>query len=676
MPGHLHDRPWLCTLAGSLGPQLVEREWLLANGLGGYALGTVAGVPTRRYHGLLIAALPAPWGRVVMLNHVAEEIRAPDGTLASLSGWAGVDGRLELDSTRFLHEFRLEDGLPLWHYVIGDYALEKRVVMPHGQNTVCVAYRLLSGEGRVELRIRPWLHFRSHEVLAAGDGPSAYSVAELPPGIEIRGSDLPPLRLRFQGPAGSMVFDGERTREVFYPVESQRGYDARGSLWTAGYFRADLSAGQQAALVAGTEPWDALSAIDAQDALHRERERRAGLVAVADPRARTGVGAQLVLAADQFIVTPATRSPGARTIIAGYPWFTDWGRDTMISLEGLTLITGRYAAAASILRDASANVRDGLIPNHFPEGQHTGLYNTADATLWYFHALDRYVAASGDRTLVADLWPTLRSIVEHHQRGTRFNIHVDPADGLLVQGEPGTQLTWMDAKVGDWVVTPRQGKAVEINALWYNALRLMERWAGEEEGAAAARAYAEAAQRTADAFNGRFWYAPGGYLFDVVDGQSGDDRSMRPNQILAISLPHPVLVRERWAAVVDRVAERLLTPVGLRTLAPGEPELSGELHGRFALARRSISPGNGVGLADRPVHRCLVQGASQRARQGAQIPRRFRRPLERGRRGVDQRDLRRRSSPYASRLHRPSMERRGSVPHVGGKLSTRQRVIS
>jgi predicted glycogen debranching enzyme len=569
-----------------LGPQLATREWLLANGLGGYALGTVAGIPTRRYHGLLIAALQAPSGRVVMLNHAAEEIRFPNGTVASLTGWASADGRSDLDPARFLREFRLEDGLPMWHFVMGDYALEKRVVMPYRQNTVCVDYRWLSGEGQVELRIRPWLHFRSHEVLVAGHGPRAYIVAELPPGIEIRGPDVPALRLRFQGPAGSMVFDGERTIEVFYPVESQRGYDAEDSLWSAGYFRVDLSAGQQATLIASTESWDALSAIDPEEAFHRERERRAGLVAAAHPRARTGAAAQLVLAADQFVVAPVARSPEARTIIAGYPWFTDWGRDTMISLEGLTLITGRYAEAASILRDAAANVRDGLIPNLFPEGQHEGLYNTADATLWYFHALDRYVAASGDRTLVADLWPTLRSIVEHHQRGTQFNIHVDPGDGLLVQGRPGDQLSWMDAKVGDWVVTPRHGKAVEINALWYNALRLMERWAGEQAGTAAARPYAEAAQRTADAFNLRFWYAPGGYLFDVVDSQSGDDRAMRPNQILAVSLPHPILIRERWASVVDRVAQRLLTPVGLRTLASDEPDYhasyTGDLRSRDA----------------------------------------------------------------------------------------------
>jgi predicted glycogen debranching enzyme len=341
------------------------------------------------------------------------------------------------------------------------------------------------------------------------------------------------------------------------------------------------------AAIASTEPWDIASAIEPDESLRREYRRREALVAGADPRARVGAAAQLVLAADQFIVTPVTRAAGeTRAIVAGDPWFTDWGRDTMISLEGLTLVTGRHAEAASILRSHAQYVRDGLVPNLFPEGSERGLYNTADATLWYFHAIDRYVTTTGDRAMLRFLWPTLQSIVEHHQQGTRFNIHVDPDDGLLVQGIAGYQLTWMDAKVGDWVVTPRHGKAVEINALWYNALRLMQRWANEEEGTPAARPYADAAQRAADAFNRRFWYGAGGYLYDVVDGPSGDDRSMRPNQILAISLAHPILDRARWASVIEQVMRHLLTPLGLRTLAPDEPDYhpryTGDLRSRDA----------------------------------------------------------------------------------------------
>jgi predicted glycogen debranching enzyme len=275
-----------------------------------------------------------------------------------------------------------------------------------------------------------------------------------------------------------------------------------------------------------------------------------------------------------------------RSVIAGYHWFTDWGRDTMISLEGLTLATGRHADAGYILRSFAHHMRDGLIPNLFPEGQREGLYHTADATLWYFHALDRYLRATNDLVTLRLLLPMLRDSIDHHLRGTRFGIKVDPSDGLLVQGQAGYQLTWMDAKVGDWVVTPRRGKAVEINALWYNALRLVERWVSDEQGADAARPYAEHAQRTRQAFNQRFWHEEGGYLYDVVDGESGNDAAMRPNQLFAISLPHPVLDEDRWHAVLERVVDRLLTPMGLRSLAPGEagykPKYNGDLRSRDA----------------------------------------------------------------------------------------------
>jgi predicted glycogen debranching enzyme len=306
------------------------------------------------------------------------------------------------------------------------------------------------------------------------------------------------------------------------------------------------------------------------------------------PEAREGIPAELVLAADQFVITPAGRTEETarahaygdevRTVIAGYHWFTDWGRDTMISLEGLTLTTGRYVEAGYILRTFAHYVRDGLIPNMFPEGQREGLYHTADATLWFFHAIDRYVQTARDTLTLALLYPILKQIIDAHIRGTRFGIHVDERDGLLTQGADEVQLTWMDAKVDGWVVTPRRGKAVEINALWFNALRLMQRWAaGFGDDAAAYGARADLAQRS---FNDRFWFADGGYLFDIVDAEGGgDDPKCRPNQVLAIALPHPVLVPERWAAVMAIVRERLLTPVGLRSLAPGDHDYKAQYFG-------------------------------------------------------------------------------------------------
>jgi predicted glycogen debranching enzyme len=311
--------------------------------------------------------------------------------------------------------------------------------------------------------------------------------------------------------------------------------------------------------------------------------------------ARIGFAAELVLAADTFVITPVGRiADGARaraegdeirTVIAGYHWFTDWGRDTMISLEGLTLTSGRSIEARWILRTFAHYVRDGLIPNLFPEGQNRGLYHTADATLWFFHALHRYVEHCQDKATLALLLPILKEIMRHHLDGTRFGIKVDPRDGLLTQGADGYALTWMDAKVGDWVVTPRRGKAVEINALWYNALRLLEGWLREAKDPEA-EAIGSHADKTKDSFNSRFWHAAGGYLYDVVDGENGDDSAFRPNQIFAIALEHPVLDRGYWEAVVAAVHEKLVTPVGLRSLAPGErdykPHYFGDVRARDA----------------------------------------------------------------------------------------------
>jgi predicted glycogen debranching enzyme len=332
-----------------------------------------------------------------------------------------------------------------------------------------------------------------------------------------------------------------------------------------------------------------------------ERERRRRLVSQANAALREGFPAELVLSADAFIFTPVGRKADVaraqafgdeiRSVIAGYHWFTDWGRDTMISLEGLTLATGRPSEAAWILRTFAHYVRDGLIPNMFPEARDAGLYHTADATLWFFHALDRYVATTGDRATLRHVLPTLREIVRRHMSGTRFGIGVDPADGLLRQGAEGYQLTWMDAKVDDWVVTPRRGKAVEINALWHNALRLLERWLGEEGEAAEARAAGEAADLARASFNRRFWNDGAGHLFDVVDGEKGDDPTCRPNQIFAVSLPNPVLDQSRWEAVVEICRRELVTPVGLRSLAPGHADYKEKYFGNLRARDASYHQG-------------------------------------------------------------------------------------
>ncbi len=553
---------------------LPDKEWLVANGLGGYACGTLTGALTRRYHGLLIAALPAPLGRTMMLHHLGETVVLPGGTYFTLNGEDGEAGALV--------DFRLEWGLPMWRYEAHGAVVEKRVVMPHQQNTAFATWRLVSGPGPVEMEIRPWTQFRGHDDTLDRCAEGVPVVTADQGRFEIALAGYPPLRLKLDGDEARFALDEGESIEGFYRIEADRGYPSRARLWSPGVLRARLCT-QPVTLLASAEPWHVALALTADEARAFELERRRRLVSLANPELRHGAAAELVLAADSFLVVPRTRvrdqtrarSQGedVRTVIAGYHWFADWGRDTMISLPGLTLVTGRPDEARWILSTFAHYVRDGLIPNDFPDRSLDGKYNTADATLWFFHAIDKYLEATGDRRMLHRLLPVLTSILDHHRAGTHYNIGVDPADGLLRQGAEGLQLTWMDAKVEDWVVTPRRGKAVELNALWYNALRLMEGWlrdTGDDGRAAQAAADAERVRRS---FNQRFWNPAAGWLFDVVDGEDGgDDPSCRPNQIFAVSLAHPVLDADRWEAVVETVRSKLLTPLGLRSLDPGHPD--------------------------------------------------------------------------------------------------------
>lgn len=562
--------------------ELITTEWLVTNALGGFASSTLSGVATRRYHGVLVAAQPAPLGRVVMLSHLAERIHLADGTVVDLTGEEQSGKRVQLPGARFLAEFRLDMGLPVWRYEIGEIVLEKRVLMPHAQNTVHITFDVLAAPEPVRLDLRPAVNFRPLEQAVDTQLVAAYELAIAENRYEITGGDFPVLRMMIHGEQQGFVIDRRKTNNIYFRCESDRGYPAVGAHWSPGAFAVQIRPGEQATFVASAESWEVIQALSPAVARQAEQERRMHLLHAAKPAAQVGLGAELVMAADQFIITPAGRVAEAarahatgdevRTVIAGYHWFTDWGRDTMISLEGLTLTTGRQLEAGYILRTFARYVQDGLIPNMFPEHEKTGLYHTADATLWFFHALHRYLLATNDRDTLRLILPKLVDIIEQHLKGTRFGIHVDPADGLLVQGEEGYQLTWMDAKVNGWVVTPRRGKAVEINALWYNALRLLAGWVRAEQGEAPASRYDAQAEKTQKSFNDRFWYAEGGYLYDVVDTEAGgNDAACRPNQILAISLDYPVLAPEHWQAVVRVVRERLLTPVGLRSLAPGSP---------------------------------------------------------------------------------------------------------
>jgi predicted glycogen debranching enzyme len=593
------DEPLRVVTKSELSPAETEplrtREWLVTNGLGGYASGRVMGIITRRYHGVLIAALPAPLGRVIMLNHVREQVTLEDGTSGLLTKEEFFDDSPPRDE-QYLSEFRLESGLPVWCYDINGVSFEKRLVMPYHQNTVHVIYRFVSGSGSLTFKLRPAVHFRPHETRVNTPVHGPYAITIIGDRYELSAEGFPVLRLFLHGEEKKFIIDGKKIEQIRYGIEERRGYEAKGDLWSPGYFQVSLRQGESAALTASTESWNVAFALSPYEALADECERRSLLLNSAVAHARTGTPAELVLAADQFVIAPAGRVQDEiraravgfqmKTVIAGYHWFTDWGRDTMISLEGLTLVTGRQNDARSILRAFIYYLRDGLIPNMFPEGEQEGLYHTADATLWFFHAIDRYLAWTNERAFLRLVLSKLLEIIDWHVRGTRFGIGVGPGDGLVREGKKGYQLTWMDAKVDEWVVTPRRGKPVEINALWYNALRLLQGWVTEEQGAEKAAPLKELAERVYRSFNERFWYREGGYLYDVVDGETGDDPACRPNQILAISLRHPVLQRDRWEAVVKVVQERLLTPVGLRSLAPGHPDYKptywGDLRSRDA----------------------------------------------------------------------------------------------
>jgi predicted glycogen debranching enzyme len=571
---------------------LIKNEWLVTNGLGSYATGTIAGVPTRRFHSFLTVAHPDPLGRYVMLNQLSELVRFPDGSIQKIGGieWASKD--MELYGMSSLREFRVDGGMPVWRYELEGHVIEKWILMPYMSNTVHIGYRLVSGTGPVRLKIRMAVHFRPHNAaLDQGLPADCYDLQASSIGrLEIHGVSVPPLRLYMDGDGSAFTIEPKRFTDILYRIEQQRGYGAQGDLWSPGYFRVDLIEGKDVTFIASAENWDNILALSPQEVFKAEMERRQRLLATAAPQLQQGLAQQLVLAADQFIVAPTKRvvettkiraaGGDVRTVIAGYHWFTDWGRDTMISLEGLTLLVGRHVEAGHILRTFAYHLRDGLIPNMFPEGESEGVYYTADATLWFFHALDRYMEITGDTDIFNDLLNKLLDIIDHHLQGTRFGIHCDPADSLLVQGDPRYALTWMDARMDDWVVTPRRGKAVEINALWYNALRVMEKWMKEESQIARASEIAKLADATRLSFNQRFWNAQTGYLYDVVDGENGkDDPACRPNQLFAISLPHPVLDQQYWQPVLQCVKERLLTPVGLRTLSSDHPDYKKDYHG-------------------------------------------------------------------------------------------------
>ena len=544
------------------------REWLETNGLGGFASSTVAGMNTRRYHGLLVAAARPPVGRTALLSKLEETLFVGGRRyeLATNQYPGVVHPRGQLWMTRF----RL-DPFPVFTYRVGGFELEKSVVMLYGENTTCVRYslrRVGSGETDVRLEVRPLIAFRDHHALTHENGALAPRVHGEEGLLTVAPYEGLPA-LHFAHEAGEVEAAGHWYRNFTYAEEQARGLDYREDLFSPFALKFDLGGRNEVSIIASTERRDVRRAGELMCA---EVERR-GAVLESSPADDETVRA-LTAAADQYVVARGSQ----KTVIAGYHWFGDWGRDTMIALPGLTLVTGRFDVARSVLAEFARHVSQGMLPNRFTEGDEAPEYNTVDATLWYFEAVRALVAHTGDEEFVrANLYPVLRDIVEWHERGTRYGIHVEE-DGLLSAGVEGAQLTWMDAKVGDRVITPRHGKPVEIQALWYNALRTMEEFARQFGCVADEGKYAGMASRARDSFNVQFWNEEAGRLYDVVDG-TARDASMRPNQIFAVSLRHSPLSAVRARLVVDAVERELLTPYGLRSLAPSDPRYSGRYGG-------------------------------------------------------------------------------------------------
>jgi len=547
----------------------LRREFLLTNGLGGYASGTILGCNTRRYHGLLVAAAHPPLDRWVVLSHLDELLVLPDGE-HYLNTTEYRDGFYP-DGFRRLTDFSL-DPLPVWRWRIANVEITKRLCMPYGTDCVLVHYTAAGEVHGARLVLSPFVAMRSFHRMPRRneDLDVEQSDGTLRVGVSVPGRGDMILSARFscgQVEAQPLWYDN-----VYHRRETERGLEDVQDLLRAGTATVDLERNSQVTLIATLGSGHDASPFD--EAVRAEHRRREHLLAIARPYDQREQA--LVAAADQFVVQRPHGDKHLVTILAGYPWFADWGRDTMVALPGLCLATGRAELARDVLRLWAGLVSQGMLPNRFEDDNRRLSYNAVDSALWFVqacHATDR--AAPDDAFLAEVLWPAVRQILEAYHDGTRFGIRADD-DGLLLAGEHDSQLTWMDAKRGGTVFTPRHGKAVEVNALWISALCLAAEWA-ERLGLDPPRAVTRRGE-ACEAFEPTFWNSQGGYLYDcVTDGRP--DAAVRPNQLLAASVPHAPVTGERGRAVVDVCRRKLLTPVGLRTLAPDDPSYRGTCAG-------------------------------------------------------------------------------------------------
>jgi predicted glycogen debranching enzyme len=551
--------------------QATQREWLVTNGIGGYASGTISGILTRRYHGVLVAALLPPLGRTLLVAQLNEQA-VYDGKSYPLFTNRWDDELVDPAGFIYLERFRLEGNTAIWSFACADALLEKRLWMQPGHNTTYIVYTLRRAQAPLSLQIKALVNYRDYHHTTYG-GDWQILVSPVAHGLRMDAFfEATPFYLLSERATATVQHDWHRN--FWLAIEHYRGMDELDDHLCAGMFEATLQPGESLTLVASTEESPALDGTAAymQRQEYDQQVLNRSQYLTAPPWVQ-----QLILAADQFIVRrPSADDPNGQTILAGYHWFSDWGRDTMISLPGLTLVTGRADIAAHILRTFARFVDEGMLPNRFPDAGDEPEYNSVDASLWYIEAVRAYYAATGDEMLLEELFSVLEAIMLAYQRGTRYGIQADPDNGLLAAGEAGMQLTWMDAKVNEQVITPRIGKPVEVNALWYSALcamRDISRMLGRSSWI-----YERSAEQVQASF-ARFWNETTGYCYDVIDGRDGHDATLRPNQIFAVALPYCPLDEAQQRAVVDVCARHLLTSHGLRSLASDHPDYVGQYGG-------------------------------------------------------------------------------------------------
>ncbi|SHH62839.1 glycogen debranching enzyme, putative [Chryseolinea serpens] len=542
--------------------QSLRLEWLETNGIGGYASGTVSGANSRKYHGLLVSAQHPPVGRVVALSKLEETlvVKGPGNTEERFElGANQYPGAVHPKGFQYLKNFERQL-FPVFTYEAGGVEIRKTIAAVHGENTTLVIYEVIRARRPFTLELLPLSSCRDfHSLTFANDAIGTQYIFD--EGIFRTLNYLTCPEIFIAVPGSSFTENQTWYRNFEYAVEQERGLDYREDLYTLGNFSVTLKKGDTLGVIIST---DDPTGKDAAKLFARETKRREGLVGKFSSNENLK---RLALAADQFIVKRGALS----TVLAGYPWFADWGRDTMIALPGLCLVTGRFDEAKKILLQFAGIVSEGMLPNRFSDRDEPPEYNTIDATLWFFQAIYHYYNSTTDKAFLKKILPILEDIMMWHEKGTRYNIKADEADGLLSGGQEGVQLTWMDAKVADWVVTPRRGKAVEINALWYNAHCIMNFLLTESGKADLGKPYAVKAAKVKEQFNILFWNEDQQALFDYIT-ETEKNSALRPNQVFAISLPFPLLTKERAKKVLATISSHLLTPRGLRSLSPTDSE--------------------------------------------------------------------------------------------------------